>query len=81
MKHQITQSFKKIRVSTVKVKENDKLKDLFEEREQLKGKLSSFSDIVVKDVVKDKLEKVDSDSDSSRTQLQNNKRTSRTFSG
>ena len=61
MKHQITQSFKKIRVSTVKVKENDKLKDLFEEREQLKGKLSSFSDIVVKDVVKDKLEKVDSD--------------------
>ena len=32
VKHQITQSFKKIRVSTVKVKENDKLKDLFERK-------------------------------------------------
>ena len=48
-------------MSAVKEKNNDELKDLFEEREQLKEKITNPLNIDEKDVLKAKLEQVDGD--------------------
>ena len=56
VKHEIAKSFKKVRVSTAQVKPNKELGDLFEDRENIKARISNVLEIEEQKVLKDKLE-------------------------
>ena len=59
VKHEIAKSFKKVRVSTAQVKPNKELGDLFEDRENIKARISNVLEIEEQKVLKDKLEEIE----------------------